>query len=189
MSFVNFVHLRSFPQFYPHRWISRHIGLSLICMSLIFLRFSFPLPLPQLYNTAFYCVSKTLTANCEPTFMTARLPVCLPACLEQDITIYRILCNRDITYYVCTLKLTTDAQWSLLGLGGQIGQINFAELSTPILVLWVSRPLFNHYFQDDYFYKKLSLYIHIPNNNLRLGFEFGPQRIRNLAVRSPCTLK
>ena len=143
MSFVNFVHLRSFPQFYPHRWISRHIGLSLICMSLIFLRFSFPLPLPQLYNTAFYCVSKTLTANCEPTFMTARLPVCLPACLEQDITIYRILCNRDITYYVCTLKLTMDAQWSLLGLGGQIGQINLAKLSAPILVQWVPCPFFH----------------------------------------------
>ena len=31
-----------FPPFYPHRWISRHTGLSLICMSLIFLRFSFP---------------------------------------------------------------------------------------------------------------------------------------------------
>ena len=104
MSFVNFVHLRSFPQFYPHRWISRHIGLSLICMSLIFLRFSFPLPLPQLYNTAFYCVSKTLTANCEPTFMTARLPVCLPACLEQDITIYRILCNRY--HLLCTYSYT-----------------------------------------------------------------------------------
>ena len=105
MSFVNFVHLRSFPQFYPHRWISRHIGLSLICMSLIFLRFSFPLPLPQLYNTAFYCVSKTLTTNCEPTFMTARLPVCLPACLEQDITIYRILCNR---YHLLCMYSYTD---------------------------------------------------------------------------------
>ena len=130
MSFVNFVHLRSFPQFYPHRWISRHIGLSLICMSLIFLRFSFPLPLPQLYNTAFYCVSKILTANCEPTFITARLPVCLPACLEQDITIYRILCNRDITYYVCTLTRTTDAQWSLFSLRSQtfgLGQTNWVD--------------------------------------------------------------
>ena len=139
MSFVNFVHLRSFPQFYPHRWISRHIGLSLICMSLIFLRFSFPLPLPQLYNTAFYCVSKTLTANCEPTFMTARLPVCLPACLEQDITIYRILCNR---YHLLCMYSYTDYGrpmksfflWNpkLLGLGGQIGQINWGTFGIAI---------------------------------------------------------
>ena len=32
-------------------------------------------------------------------------------------------------------------------------------------------PLFNHYF-----YKKLTLYIQIPNIYLGLGFEFGPQR-------------
>ena len=68
---------------------------------------------------------------------------------------------------------TTDAQWSLfhwyselLGLGRQVGQINSgafgvlsAKLSAPILVQWVTCPcfpLFNHYF-----YKKLSLYIHI----------------------------
>ena len=38
---------------------------------------------------------------------------------------------------------------------------------------------FNHYF-----YKKLSLYIHIPNTYLGLGFEFGPQRIRDLAFMS-----
>ena len=44
-------------------------------------------------------------------------------------------------------------------------------------------PLFNHYF-----YKKLSLYIQIQNIYLELGFEFGPQRIRDLAscVGSPC---
>ena len=71
----------------------------------------------------------------------------------------------------------------LLELGRQIGQINFgafgifsAELSVPILVHWVPCPqispcpcflLFNHYF-----YKKLSLYIHISNIYLGLGFEF-----------------
>ena len=37
--------------------------------------------------------------------------------------------------------------------------------------------LFNHYF-----YKKLSLYIHIPNIYFGLGFEFGPQRIWDLAM-------
>ena len=74
----------------------------------------------------------------------------------------------------------------LLGLGRRIGQINsgafgvfLAELSAPILVQWVSCPcfsLFNHYF-----YKKLSLYI----PNTYLGFEFGPQRIRDLAIVCP----
>ena len=73
----------------------------------------------------------------------------------------------------------------LLGLGRQIGVFGVlsAELSAPILVQWVPCqcfPLFNHYF-----YKKLSLYIHIRNKYLGLGFEFGPQRIRNLAFVCP----
>ena len=41
-------------------------------------------------------------------------------------------------------------------------------------------PLINHYF-----YKKLSLYIQIPNIHLGLRFEFGPQRIRHLAIVCP----
>ena len=43
-------------------------------------------------------------------------------------------------------------------------------------------PLINHYF-----YKKLILYIQIPNIFLGLGFEFefGPQRIRDLAIVCP----
>ena len=44
----------------------------------------------------------------------------------------------------------------------------------------VSMPLINHYF-----YKKLSLYIQIPSIYLGLGFEFGPQRIRNLTFACP----
>ena len=78
----------------------------------------------------------------------------------------------------------------LMGLSRQIGEINSrafgvfsAKLSLPILVQWVPCPcfpLFNHYF-----YKKLSLYIHIPNIYLGLGFEFGPQRIRDLAFVCP----
>ena len=80
----------------------------------------------------------------------------------------------------------------LLGLGRQIGQIDFgafgvlsAKLSAPIWVQWVSCPyfpLFNHYF-----YKKLNLYIHIPNIYLGLGFEFefGPQRTKDLAFVCP----
>ena len=57
-----------------------------------------------------------------------------------------------------------------------------ADLSAPILVLWVRCPCFtliNHYF-----YKKLSLYIQIPNMYLGLGFEFGPQRIRDITFVS-----
>ena len=49
--------------------------------------------------------------------------------------------------------------------------------------LWVPCPcfpLFNHYF-----YKRLSLYIHIPNICLGLGFEYGPQRIRDFAIVCP----
>ena len=56
-----------------------------------------------------------------------------------------------------------------------------ADLSAPILVLWVPCfPLINHYF-----YKKLSIYTQIPNIFLGLGFEFGPQRIRDLAIMCP----
>ena len=78
----------------------------------------------------------------------------------------------------------------LLGLGRQIGWINSwafgvfsAKLSASILVPWVPHPcfpLFNHYF-----YKKLSLYILIPENFLELGFEFGPQKIKDLAFMCP----
>ena len=87
----------------------------------------------------------------------------------------------------------TDAQeaffhWNpkLLGLSRQFGPINFgafgvfsANLSAPILILWVPCPCFpliNHYF-----YKKLSLYIHIPN--IYLGF--GLYRISDLAYVCP----
>ena len=40
---------------------------------------------------------------------------------------------------------------------------------------------------NPYFYKKLSLYIHTPIGYLGLGFEFeyGPQRIRDLAFLCP----
>ena len=43
-----------------------------------------------------------------------------------------------------------------------------------------------HVFHNGYFYKKTSLYIHIPNIYLGLGFEFefefGPQKIRDLTL-------
>ena len=71
----------------------------------------------------------------------------------------------------------------LLGLGRQIGHMNYGtfgvfsdKLSAPILVQCPCFPLFNHYF-----YKKIRIYIHIPNIYLGLGFEFRPQRTRDLA--------
>ena len=73
---------------------------------------------------------------------------------------------------------------TLLNLGRQFSFGTFGvflgDLSAPILVLRVPCPCFlliNHYF-----YKKLSLYIQIPIVYLRLGFQFGLQRIRDLAI-------
>ena len=109
----------------------------------------------------------------------------------------------DLTFYTAALyhRFFFHGLWTpnpaflyhnpeLLCLERQVGQINsgpfgvfLAKLSVPILVQWVPGPcflLFNHYFCS-----KLSLYIHIPNNYLRLGFEFGPQRIRDLAFVCP----
>ena len=71
----------------------------------------------------------------------------------------------------------------LLGLGRQIGQMNTrafgvfsAKLSAPILL----QSMFS-------IIKKLSLYIYIPNIYLGSGFEFefGLQRIRDLAIVCP----
>jgi hypothetical protein len=75
----------------------------------------------------------------------------------------------------CLQSRITDVQWSLfsskfqiIGLGQNICVTNFgafgvlsADLSAPILVTWVPCqcfPIVNHYF-----YKKLSIYIQIPN--------------------------
>ena len=75
----------------------------------------------------------------------------------------------------------------LSGLGRQFGKIDFwafgvfsSNLSAPILVVWIPChcfPLINHYL-----HKKLSLYIQIPSTYLGLGFEFGPQRIKDFAI-------
>ena len=56
-------------------------------------------------------------------------------------------------------------------------------LSAPIVLLWVPCPWFPFY--DHYFYKKLSLCIHIHNIYLGLEFEFGPQIIMDLAFVCP----
>ena len=91
--------------------------------------------------------------------------------------------------HICNSSRTTDTQWSLFLLKSRtfgLEQINSgafgvfsAKLSAPILVQWVPCPCFPLF--NQYFYKKLSLYIHLPNIYLGLGFEFGQQRIRDLA--------
>ena len=119
-------------------------------------------------------------------------------CTKLYHDIQRFLCENKAVYIVrphCTVSWirarTTDTQRELfsenpklLGLGRQIGPKNLgafgvflANLSAPILVLWVPCPCFpliNHF--KHYFYKKLSLYIQIPNIYLGLvfEFEFGP---------------
>ena len=72
------------------------------------------------------------------------------------------------------------------GLNRLFGRINFgafgvflADLSVPILVLWVSFPCFpsiNHYFL-----KKSRLYIQITIIHLGLRLESGPQRIKGFS--------
>ena len=70
----------------------------------------------------------------------------------------------------------------LFGLGRQIGQINFwgfavfsAKLSAPNLGQWVPCPCFSLF--NQYFYKKLDLYIHILNIYLGLGLELDFVRV------------
>ena len=81
----------------------------------------------------------------------------------------------------------TDYGRPILGWGRQIGQKNSGELgvfstklSVPILLQRVPCPCFS--IVQPLFLQNLSLYIHIPNIYLGLGFEFGPQRIRDLAI-------
>ena len=115
---------------------------------------------------------------------------------QKEIWFLRVILLVSKNIYFCSIAPSSSPQihsfhglrtlneaffyWNpeLLELGRQIGQINSvafgifsAKLSAPILVQWVPCPcfpLFNHYF-----YNKLSLYIHIPNIYLGLGFEFG----------------
>ena len=100
----------------------------------------------------------------------------------------RLVSNSSFIHRDLGLRTPNEVFFSLKSQTFGLGQINFgvfgvysADLSAPILVLWVPCtcfPLINHYF-----YKKISF------QNFHLGFglfEFGPQRIRVLAiVRSP----
>ena len=101
-----------------------------------------------------------------------------------------------IKHLYCLLLTTTDYGRPMKPIFikncKQFGQTNFgtfgvflADLSALILVPWVHCPCFP--LINRYFYKKVSLYIQIPNKYLGLGFEFefGLQRIRNLAIVCP----
>ena len=90
---------------------------------------------------------------------------------------------------------TADSQWSLFSLKSRtfgLGQTNWTHKLwgiwgifglTTILVQWVPWRCFTLF--NNYFCKKLSLDIHIPNIYLWLGFRFGPQRIRDSAFMCP----
>ena len=65
-----------------------------------------------------------------------------------------------------------DTFWGILVIFGQFISTHFGTVS-PLSMFSI---LVNHYF-----YKKLSLCIHIENFNFGLGFEFGPQRTRDSA--------
>ena len=92
--------------------------------------------------------------------------------------------------YIHGLRMPNEAFFiEILNLGRQFGQIKFGvfltDLTAPIFVLWYCPcfSLINHYF-----YKNLSLYIQIPNIYLELELEFGPQRIRDLAIVLVCAI-
>ena len=112
----------------------------------------------------------------------------IPATIKNCFTSLKGLCGVLFVLVLWWLySRTTDAQWSLFSLKSQtfeIGQIKFGalgvfstKLSAPILVLWVLCPCFP--LSNQCFYKKTN--VHIPNLYLGLGFEFGPQRIKDLA--------
>jgi hypothetical protein len=60
-----------------------------------------------------------------------------------------------------------------------------AKLSAPISVKWVRDVFIVFHYSNIISTKKISLYIHIPNIYLGLGFEFRLQRIRDLVFVCP----
>ena len=104
--------------------------------------------------------------------------------------------KRFVTFYAFLSKLyllkstrTTDAQWSLFALKSRnfgLGQTNWADEFWGIWGIFVQTISYQLFLQ-----KKLSLYIHIPNNYFRLGFDLGRKElgIEPSCVRSPwkCT--
>jgi hypothetical protein len=85
-----------------------------------------------------------------------------------------IILNTDYGYPLWSLFSSKSQTFGAFGVfSSDLSALSFWYCTVSPLCL----PLINHYF-----YKKLSLYIQIPNIYLWLGFEFGPQRIRDLAI-------
>ena len=91
------------------------------------------------------------------------------------VIVYSTDFGRPMPFFMEIQNFWADKFWGIWGIFCQTIRTHFDTVS-PLSMF----PLFNHYF-----YKNLSLYIHIPNVYLGLGFEFGPQRIRYLAFVCP----
>ena len=65
-----------------------------------------------------------------------------------------------------------DKFWGIWGLFGRFISTHFGTLR-PLSMLFNNQPLF---------LQKLSLYIQIPKIYLKVGVEFGPERIRNVVI-------
>ena len=87
-------------------------------------------------------------------------------CLVFDVTDY----GRTMKPFFIEIKtIWADKFWGIWGIFGR-----FISTHCPCF------PLINHYLK-----KKLNLYFQIPNTYLGLGFEFGPQKIWDLAIVCP----
>ena len=93
----------------------------------------------------------------------------------SHIKVFKADCPMIIsTDYGRPMKLFFIEITNFLGLARQFGQINFGAFGvSPLSMFSINQPLF---------LQKVSLYIQIPNIYLGLGFEFGLQRIRDLAI-------
>ena len=143
-----------------------------------------PVTLPYI-ATVLYCPDKKLINSTSVHCEHGRL--CL---IWWGVSKLKGRINRQQLQRIHGLRTPNEAFF--IEKGRQFGQINSGpfgvfsdKLSASILVQWVPCPrfpLFNHYF-----YKKISLYIHILNIYLGLGFEleFGLQRITDLAFVCP----
>ena len=106
------------------------------------------------------------------------------------------------------LRMPNEAFFSTFGLGHIIwtdkfwGILGIFDQFISMLINWLNGCCSNHFRYCEsmwvpcpcfplihYFYKKVSVYIHVPNIYLGLGFkfefEFGPQIFRDLAILCP----
>ena len=97
----------------------------------------------------------------------------------------------QLLFRSCLNVRTTDAQWSLFLSKSQTFGLGQTIWSGKFWGIW---PIYHHsvsllsifsIIQPLFLKTKLSVYIHIPNISLRLGVEFGQQRIRDLALVCP----